>query len=166
MLHLPCLLQIAPCNDLFHHNNHPHILKKQQISFKQMGGPLLFFHSDTNPVLGHVLVYYVDKTHVLVATLKLNWLLFLDILCSNTQKVSLVHKIQKKLCKSPYCRSNQSFTAFSCWMCSVQSGHVRFFFCCCFFPMIMNLRILFLLSTPVARMLLASRRVSRRKDLK
>ena len=57
-----------------------------------MGEPLLFFHSDTNPVLGHVLVYYVDKTHVLVVTLKLNWLLFLNILSFNfvpTPKKSL-----------------------------------------------------------------------------
>ena len=27
-----------------------------------------FFHLDTNPVLGHVLIHSVDKTHVLVAT--------------------------------------------------------------------------------------------------
>ena len=42
-----------------------------------------FFHSDTNLVLGHVLVHSVDKTHVLVVKVELIWLLFLNILSFN-----------------------------------------------------------------------------------
>ena len=38
-----------------------------------------FLHSDTNLVLGHVLVYFADKTHVLVVTVDLIWLFFLNI---------------------------------------------------------------------------------------
>ena len=41
------------------------------------------FHPDTNPVIGHVLVHFVDKTHVLVATVELIWLMFLNILSFN-----------------------------------------------------------------------------------
>ena len=46
-------------------------------------GPRLFFHSDTNPVLSHVLAHSVDKTHVLGVTVELIWLLFLNILSFN-----------------------------------------------------------------------------------
>ena len=46
-------------------------------------GPPPFFHSDTNPVLGHFLVHSVGKTHVLVVTVKFIWLLLLNILSSN-----------------------------------------------------------------------------------
>ena len=38
-----------------------------------------FFHSDTDPVFGHVLIYCFDKTHVLVETVELIWLLLLNI---------------------------------------------------------------------------------------
>ena len=40
-------------------------------------GPPPFFHSDINLVLSHVLIHSVDKTHVLVVTVELNWVLFL-----------------------------------------------------------------------------------------
>ena len=40
-------------------------------------GPPPFFHSDTNLVLSHVLIHSVDKTHVLVVKVELNWVLFL-----------------------------------------------------------------------------------------
>ena len=46
-------------------------------------GPPPFFHSDTNLVLTHVLVHSVDKTHVLVVTVVLIWLLFLNIFSFN-----------------------------------------------------------------------------------
>ena len=45
-------------------------------------GPPPFFHWDTNPVLGHVIIHS-DKTHVLVVTVELIWLLFLNILSFN-----------------------------------------------------------------------------------
>ena len=45
--------------------------------------PPPFFHSDTNPVFGHVLIHSFDKTHVLVVTVELIWLLLLNILSFN-----------------------------------------------------------------------------------
>ena len=45
--------------------------------------PLPFFHSDTNPALGDVLFYSVNKTHALVVTAELIWLLFLNIISFN-----------------------------------------------------------------------------------
>ena len=48
--------------------------------------PPPFFHSDINPILGHVLVHSIDKTHVLVVIVKFIWfrfMLFLDIVSSN-----------------------------------------------------------------------------------
>ena len=46
-------------------------------------GPPLFLHLDTNPVIGHALVHSVDKTHVLVVTVELIWLLLLNIFSFN-----------------------------------------------------------------------------------
>ena len=65
---------------------------KNNIYHLNKRGPPAFFYSDTNPVLGHVLVHSVDKTHVLVVTVELIWLLFLNILSFNfvpTPKKSL-----------------------------------------------------------------------------
>ena len=56
--------------------------QKQHLLFRQTGPPP-FFHSETNPALGHVLAYSVDKTHVLVVTVELIWLLFLNMLSFN-----------------------------------------------------------------------------------
>ena len=50
-------------------------------SNKQVSLP--FFHSDTNPALGHVLVHSVDKTHALVVTVGLVLFLLLNILFFN-----------------------------------------------------------------------------------
>ena len=43
----------------------------------------LFLHLNTSPVTGHTRVYSVDKTHFLVVTMDLIWLLFLNILSFN-----------------------------------------------------------------------------------
>ena len=54
------------------------------------------------PILCHVLVHSIDKTHVLVVIVDLIWLLFLNILffnfVSTPNKSFRFHKIQKKLC--------------------------------------------------------------------
>ena len=42
-----------------------------------------FFHSYTNPVFGHILINYFDKTHALAGTVELIWLLLLNILSFN-----------------------------------------------------------------------------------
>ena len=41
-------------------------------------GPPPIFHSDTNPVLGHVLILSADKTYVPIVTVELIWLFFLN----------------------------------------------------------------------------------------
>ena len=55
--------------------------EEQHSPFKR--GPPPFFHPDTNPVIGDVLVHSVDKTYVLVVTVELIWLLFLNIISFN-----------------------------------------------------------------------------------
>ena len=60
--------------------------------------------------------------------------------------------------------SHTSYTAFSLDVCcAVQSGHVSFF-CSCLPPMVVYLRSLFLLNTPLAQMLLTPMWVNRQKD--
>ena len=57
--HLHCYYNAIPTtlkNNIYHSNKR---------------GPPPFFHSDTSPVLGQVLVYSIDKIHILVATVKL-----------------------------------------------------------------------------------------------
>ena len=60
----------------------PRTLKNNIYHSNKRGQPP-FFHLDTNPILGYALVHSVDKTHVLVVTVDLIWLLFLNILSFN-----------------------------------------------------------------------------------
>ena len=74
---------------------HPGILKNN-IDHLSKRGPPPFFHSDTNLVLGNVLVHSVEKTHVLVLTGELIWLLFLNILFLNyVQRPNKSHRFRK-----------------------------------------------------------------------
>ena len=102
---------------IYHHYHHT--LKNNIYHSNKRGPPPPFFNSDTNPVLGHVLVHSVDKTHVLVVTVELICLLFLNIvlfqLCSNTEQISQVHEIQKKLCKPRCFRSNHPLSKLRCF---------------------------------------------------
>ena len=56
---------------------------KNNIYYSNKRVPPPFFHSDTSPVFGHVLVHYFDTTHVLVVTVELIWFLLLNILSFN-----------------------------------------------------------------------------------
>ena len=56
--------------------------KEQHLPFKQKETTTIF-HSDTNPLLGHVPILSFDKTYVLVVTVELIWLLFLNTLSFN-----------------------------------------------------------------------------------
>ena len=56
---------------------------KNNIYYSNKPVPSPFFHLDTNPVFCHVLIHSFDKTHVLVVTLELIWLLLLNILTFN-----------------------------------------------------------------------------------
>ena len=147
--------------------------EEQHLPFKQTGITTIpFFHLDTNPVLGHILILSVDKTHVLVVTVELIWLLFLNILSFNfaptPNKFLRLKRFRKSYVNRPdvALTNHTSYTAFLLDVSyAVQCGHVPFF-CSCFSQVLVHLRNLFLLSTPVARMLLTTRWVTRRKDVK
>ena len=107
------------------------------------------------PILGHTLVHSVDKIHVLVLTVELVWLLFLNMFFFNfvpTMNKSLrftrfrrSYKNRSAVVLTNYC---QSYTAF---LLNVRcSKWPRSFFCSCLSPMIVHLGNLFLLSTRVA----------------
>ena len=107
------------------------------------------------PILGHTLVHSVDKIHVLVLTVELVWLLFLNMFFFNfvpTMNKSLrftrfrrSYKNRSAVVLTNYC---QSYTAF---LLNVRcSKWPRSFFCSCLSPMIVHLCNLFLLSTRVA----------------
>ena len=84
---------------------------KNNIYYSNKRGSPPFFHSDTNPVLDHVLFHSVDKTHV---TVKLIWL-FLNMLSFNFVPISQEIQIQKKLRKPPCCCSNQPLSKLHCF---------------------------------------------------
>ena len=122
----------------------------------------LFGHqSCTWPVLAHS----VDKTHILVVTGELIWLLFLNILSFNfVPKPNTSFRLTRfkrsyvnrpAIVLTNHC---QSYTSFLLDVrCSKWSSFFLFFFffffffCSCLFPIIVHLRKLFLLGTPVAR---------------
>ena len=88
-------------------------------------GTPIFFHLDTNPVLGHVLIHSVDKTHVLVVTVELICLLLLNIL-----SFKFVPTPNKQI-STPCCCSNQTHK-LHCFSldgrrCAIQSNPVPFF---------------------------------------
>ena len=139
---------------------------EEHIFHSNIRGPPPFFYSDTNPVLGHIVVHSVDKTHGLVVTLELIWL-FLNISSFNfvsaPNKSLRFTRFRRSYVNHPAVVPIKFTLLFFCLMCSVQSGHVPFS-CSCLSPMIVHLRTLYL-STPVARMKLTQRWISRRKDV-
>ena len=64
------------------YNKIPTHPEEQHLPFKQTGTTIIF-HTDTNPVFGHVLIHSFNKAHVLVVTMELIWLLLLNILSFN-----------------------------------------------------------------------------------
>ena len=56
---------------------------KRNIYHSNKRVPPPFFHSYINLVFAHVLIHYFDKTHVLVVTVELIWLLLLNMLSFN-----------------------------------------------------------------------------------
>ena len=122
----------------------PRTLKNNIYHSNKRGQPP-FFHLDTNPIIGYALVHSVDKTHVLVVTVDLIWLLFLNILSFNfvaTPRKSLrfTRFIRSYVNRPAVVLTNhcQSYTAF---LLDVRCSKLRFpFLCSCFFPMIVHLR--------------------------
>ena len=157
MIQHPCILK----NNILHRNNE-HLSKQ---------GPLPFFHSDTNLALGNALVHPFEKNPALVVTVKLVWLLFLNIFFFN-----FILTPSKSLRFRKFRRNNVHRRLFSLKSTTVKVALLflldvrspkrpHFFFCGCLSPTIAHLRNLFLLSTPVAQMLLTPRWVSRRKHV-
>ena len=116
--HLFQKLEEAETNPLhlFNTIQYPHTLKNN-IYHSNKRGQRLIFHTGTSLTLCHVLVHSVDKTHVLVVTVGLIWLLFLNI-----QIFSYLTCYRSK-------PTIVNVTLFFCFMCAVQSGD---FFCSCF----------------------------------
>ena len=115
----------------------------------------LVLHLDTSPATGHALGHSIAKTHVLVVTVNLIWLLFLNILSFN-----LVATLRKFLRFTRFIRSYvnrpavvltnhcQSYTAF---LLDVRCSKLP---CSIFLQLFVpNDNAFALLSTPVARML-------------
>ena len=107
-------------------------------------------------ILGHVLAYSVDKTHVMVVTVELIGLLFLNVFSFNfapTPKKSLrFTRFRRSYVNLPavvLTNHRQSYTAFLLDVCCLM--WTRSFFCTCLSPMIVHLRNLFLLCTRVTR---------------
>ena len=94
---------------------------KNNIYYSNKREPPPFFLWDTNSVLGHVLIHSVDSTLVLVATVELIWLLFLNILSSNfvptSNKSLLGWQNSEELRKPPCSCPNQphKLNYFSVW---------------------------------------------------
>ena len=61
------------------YNTIPTHPEEQHLPFKQTGATTIFY-SDTKPVSRHVLIHFADKTHVLVVTVELMWLLLFNLL--------------------------------------------------------------------------------------
>ena len=125
-------------------NNKDHLRKR--------GAPP-FFHSDTNLVLNHVLVHSVDKTHVLVVTVVLIWLLFLNILSFNFFPTSS-RSLKFRRFRTSYVNCHvvvptnhyQSCPALLFLLDVRCSKKPRSFFCNCLSPITVHLLNLFLLS--------------------
>ena len=118
---------------------------KNNIYHSNKWGLLQFLHLDISPVTGHNLVHSVGKTHVLIVTVNLIWLLFLNILSFNfvaapRKFLRFTRFIRSYVNRPAVVLTNhcQSYTAFlldvrcSKLPCSI--------FCSCLFPMIMHLR--------------------------
>ena len=142
---------------------------KNRIDHSSEPGPPSFFHPHTKTVLGRILIHFVNKAHVLVATVELIWLLFLDIFSFNFVQ-TLNRSLRFRRFKRNYVNhpvvvpSTVSIALLFLLMCNVQSGQVTFF-CSCLSPIIVQLCNLLLLNTSARRMLLTPRWVSLRKDV-
>ena len=114
---------------------------KNNIYHSNKRGPPPFFHSDTNPLLGHVRIHSFDKTHVLVVTVELIWLLFLTILPFNfvptLNKSLMLTRFRRSYVNRPavVLTNHTRYPAFLLdVLCAVQIGHVPLF-CSCLKPM-------------------------------
>ena len=103
-----------------------------------------FFHPETNPVIGHALVHSVDKTHVMVVSMKLIWLLFLNIFSFNfvpTPRKSLrFTRFRRSYVNHPVVVLTNHYQSYTAFLLDMRcSKWPRSFFCSCLFPMMVHL---------------------------
>ena len=101
---------------------------KNNIYLSNKLGPPPFFHSDTNPVLDQELAHSIDKTHVLVVTVKLTWLLFSFVMLSfvpTSNKSLRFTGFRKSYVYRPAAILIKG-TLLSCLMSAAQSGNFPF----------------------------------------
>ena len=128
---------------------HYPLILKNNIYYSSKWVPPPFFHSDTSPVFCHVLIHSFDKTHVLVVTVELIWLVLLNILSFNFVPIPNEFRLAKfrisyVKCPAVVLTNHISYTAFLLNIrCAVQSGYVPDS-CSCMSPMTVYLRHLFL----------------------
>ena len=94
--------------------------------------PPSFFHSHNRPALGRALVHSVGKTHALVVTVELIWLLFLNILSFNfvqTPNESLrFRRFRRSYVINPVViPTSVKGALLFLLICPVQGGHVPVF---------------------------------------
>ena len=110
------------------------VVTQRLIYHSNKRGPPPFFHSDTNPVLGHVLILPVDKTHILVVTVELIWLLLNIVSFSfvpTPKNLYWAARFRRSYVNRPavVLTNHTSYTAFLLnEHCALQSGHVSFLF--------------------------------------
>ena len=138
----------------------------------QASGITTIFHSDTSHWLGSVPVHSVKKTYVLVVTVELIWLLFLNIVFPISFKRQTNILGLEDLEEAMYTTlllfqpTIVKFALlFFCLMRDVQNCHSPFI-CGCLPLMIVHLHNLFFLSTPAAWMFLTPRWVRRQEIVK
>ena len=133
---------------------HPRILKNN-MTIQAKGEHYHFFVHIPSLYLTKFWSILSTKNHVLVVTIEIIWLLFLNVLSFKSLRfrrfVVVPTTVKVILLFLRHVR---------CWKWP------RSFFCSCLSPMIVHLGNLFLLSTPVARMLLTPRWLSRRRHVK
>ena len=90
------------------------------------------------------------------------------LLCSNVEQIYVrLARFRRSYINRPgIVLTNDTSSQLFCLMCAALFKVAPILFFSCLSPMIVHLRKLFLLSTPVARMLLTLRWVSRQKDVK
>ena len=118
---------------------------KNSIYHSNKRGPPPFFHLDTNPVIGHALVHSVDKTQVLVVTVDLIWLFFLNILSFNfiaaPRKSCRFTRFIRSYVNRPVVVLTSHCQSYTAFLLDVRSSKLPCsIFCGYLFPMIVDLR--------------------------
>ena len=115
---------------------------KNNIYHSNKRGPLQFFHPVTNPAIGHAVVHSVDKTHILVVTVELILLLFLNnFLSFSTSFLSLrFTRFRRSYVNCPVVVLTNHCQSFTAFLLDVHcSKWPRSCFCSCLLPMTVRL---------------------------